>query len=121
MRPGVISEGGAVIEPDLEDGLEAGVAEFVGASGVDEADHRNAAQRGEEFERHGADRRQVTGAAIASAGKVVDGDGNLTRLREGGEGNEQGRKSKFVVCHGAITRLTDDKRRSSVLLWMIIF
>ncbi len=43
VRPGVIAERGAVIEPELEDGLQAGVAEFLRAAGVDEADHWDAA------------------------------------------------------------------------------
>src|SRR4051812_38408329 len=86
----MVAEGGAGGQPEGEDTPEALRTEGV-VAGVNEADDGDVlvVEGPEEFLRHRGDGGERTVAAIAAAREVVDGDGDLTIGRAGGEGESE--------------------------------
>ena len=90
VRPGMVAQRGPVVQPYLEDGLQPRFAESFGAAGIDEANQRDAAQGREQLHGHGADGSEIAVVRrIAAARQVVDGDGDLSRLSERGQGADR--------------------------------
>ena len=94
----MVAQLGAGIQPEIENPAKSIGAEIDFAAFVDESDDGNAlfAERPQQLFRHGLDTSQSARAAVASAGKVVDGDGDPPVCRGGANGKGEQRQNAGV-------------------------